>query len=135
MLIFLSVFYRNTSDGGRGDGALVARVAGAGERGRAARLPHARRHHVHAPRCGEEQLRGGEDAAGPGRLAQLQGLQGPHAALPLHEPQRRPHAVRGAAPRPRRRRGAGRAGMAGGPPGQIRKISHFTTGMRILDDF
>lgn len=111
-------FLRNAFDGGGGDGALVARAAGVGERRRAARLPHARRHHVHAPRRREEQLRGGEDAAGPGRLAQLQGLQGPHAALPVHEPQRRPHAVRGAAARPRRRRGAGRAGMAGGSPGQ-----------------
>lgn len=112
------IVHRDASDSGGGDGSLVTRAAGVGERRRAARLPHARRHHVHAPRRREEQLRGGEDAAGLGRLAQLQGLQGPHAALPVHEPQRRPYAVRGAAARPRGRRGAGRAGMAGGPPGQ-----------------
>lgn len=61
----------------------------AGERRRPARLPHQGRLHRPAPRHRAPEPRIAQDPAGIGRVAQLQGQQGPNAPLLNRNPRRR----------------------------------------------
>ena len=81
-------------------------------------LPDARREHGHAPRSHNQQPGDREDNAGAGGLAQLQGQQEPHPALPRRHPGDGPRHHRDSPARPRRDGSSGPPGLAGGSSGE-----------------
>ena len=89
------------------------------QRRRHPRLQDQGRQHRHAPRRGHKQCGGGEDDAGARGLAQLSRQPEPDSPVPeLRHGGLRPRHHRDPATWPRRDRGPGPAGLAGGAPGE-----------------
>lgn len=112
-------FLRNATDARHYAQEVIQGYNSPGKRGRPAGLQDEGGPDGDAPGGREEQPGGGEDPAGARREPQLQGHQGPDAALLQRHLQDRSDALRDSAARPRHHRGPGSPGLAGGSPGRF----------------